>query len=142
MKRVLLDINVVLDILLNRLPWATDAGAIWNAHRQGTLDALLAGFTVPTIYYIVRKATDAATATQAVRDVLSTLLIVPVDRSTLLAALALTGPDFEDNLQTACAVQANADAIVTRDPRGFVGSPVPVLSPADVLSRLSGPPKP
>jgi hypothetical protein len=31
---------------------------------------------------------------------------------------------------------ADLDAIVTRDPKGFAGSPVPVLSPAELLAQL------
>jgi hypothetical protein len=48
----------------------------------------------------------------------------------------LPGNDFEDNVQIACAVIAGLDAIVTRDPKGFAGSPVLVLTPAELLARL------
>ncbi len=48
----------------------------------------------------------------------------------------MTGADFEDNLQIACAVEARLDAIVTRDTKGFAGSPVPALSPAELLARI------
>jgi hypothetical protein len=41
-------------------------------------------------------------------------------------------------VQIGCAVEAGLDAIVTRDPRGFAGSPIPALSAADLLSRLGG----
>jgi hypothetical protein len=34
-------------------------------------------------------------------------------------------------------VEAGLDAIVTRDPKGFVGSPIPVLSPDELLDRLA-----
>jgi hypothetical protein len=59
---------------------------------------------------------------------LSTLDIAPIDRATLLAAQALSGPDFEDDPQIARAVQTGVDAIVTRDPRGFAASPIPVFA--------------
>jgi hypothetical protein len=70
---------------------------------------------------------------------LSTLDIAPVDQATLLAAQAFAGLDFEDDLQIACAVQAGVDAIVTRDPRGFAASPIPVFTPVDLVVSLSGP---
>jgi predicted nucleic acid-binding protein len=142
MKHYLLDVNVVLDVLLNRPPWAADGARIWNAHRNGDIEAVLAAFTVPTIFFIVRRLTDLRTAHAAVQHCLATLSIAPVDESTLLAALAMTGADFEDNLQIACAVQAGADGIVTRDPRGFASSPVPVLAPADLVALLPPPPSP
>ena len=142
MKRVLLDTNVVLDLLLNRPPWAADAATIWDAHRTGTINAFVAAYTVPTIFYIVRRNSDLATAQKAVADILATLDVTPVDRSTLLAAGSLPGSDFEDNLQIPCAVQSGLDGIITRDPGGFSGSAVPVLSPAELVARLAGPATP
>jgi predicted nucleic acid-binding protein len=140
--KVLLDINVVLDLLLNRVPWATDAAAIWDAHRNGQLQAFLAAFSLPTIFYVVRRQANLAAAHAAVGACLTTLEIVPVDRAALETTQTLPGSDFEDNLQIACAIRAGADALVTRDPSGFSGSPVPPISPADLCSRLAGPSTP
>ena len=47
------------------------------------------------------------------------------------------GSDLEHNLQIACAIEAQLDAIVTRDPRGFALSPVVVLTPAEPLARIA-----
>src|SRR5260370_30060636 len=132
MKQYLLDISVILDLLLNRSPWAADAAFIWDAHRKGQIKALMAAFSLPTIFYIVRRHAGLAAAQAAVHACLGTLDIAPIDQTTLLGAQALSGTDFEDNLQIACAVQAGVDAVVTRDPRGFAGSPVLVLTPADL----------
>jgi hypothetical protein len=48
----------------------------------------------------------------------------------------LGGRDFEDGLQIACAATARLDAIVTRDPAGFLGSTVEVIEPTELLNRL------
>jgi predicted nucleic acid-binding protein len=139
---VLLDTSVVLDLLLNRDPWAADVATIWTAHRQNRVDAWIAAFALPTVFYIVRRQTDLATARTAVQHCLATLSTAPVDQATLLAAQAMTGPDFEDNLQIACAQQIQAGAIVTRDPRGFAHSPITVLTPADLVAQLPPQPSP
>ena len=140
MKKYLLDANVLLDFFLKRTPWAVDVACIWDAHRKGTIRAFIAAFSVPTIFYIVRRQVGMTTAQMVVQGCLATLEIAPVDHATLLAAQGLTGPDFEDNLQIACAIAIGVDAIVTRDPRGFVAAPLPVLAPADVVASLSVPP--
>jgi predicted nucleic acid-binding protein len=142
MKKYLLDTSVLLDLFLNRLPWAADMAVIWDAHRQGKIKALVAAFAVPTIFYIVRRQAGLTTAQTVVQDCLSTLDIAPVNRATFLAAQALSGPDFKDDLQIACGIQAGVDAIVTRDPRGFAASPIPVLTPSDLVAALSAPPTP
>src|SRR5258708_26019488 len=100
---------------------------MWDAHRQGQIKALVAAFAVPTIFYIVRRQAGLTTAQTVVQSCLSTLDVATVDHATLLAAQAFSGPDFEDDLQIACAIQAGVDGIVTRDPLGFAASPIPVF---------------
>jgi hypothetical protein len=50
---------------------------------------------------------------------------------------ARDGSDFEDNLHIACAMEARLDASVTRNPKDFDGSPIPVLTPAELLAILA-----
>jgi predicted nucleic acid-binding protein len=133
---VLLDLNVVLDTLLEREPWRAEADEIWNANRDGRVDAWMSAAALPTLFYVMRKQADLSLAHVAVSNCLRSLEIVPVNRATLEMATTFTGSDFEDNLHIACAVEARLDAIVTRDPKGFAGSPVLVLSPAELLARL------
>ena len=141
--RVLLDLNVLFDFLLIRAPWYAEALALWEANRAGTIEAHAATFSIPTIFYVMRKQTDLARAQKAVDDCLGSLTILAVDRRSLEYARAFAGPDFEDNLQIACAVEAGLDAIVTRDPRGFSNSRIPAFTPADLLARLgTSPPGP
>jgi predicted nucleic acid-binding protein len=139
MKQYLLDTSVVLDLLLNRPPWAADAAVIWDAHRNQHIRAWVAAFTVPTIYYIARKQAGIPAARAAVHACVTTLDVVPTDQAALLAAHALAGSDFEDDVQIACAVRAGVDAIVTRDPKGFAANPIPVVTPADLAAALSSP---
>jgi len=142
MKQYLLDTSVVLDLLLNRPPWAADTAVIWEAHRHNQIRAWISAFTIPTIHYIVRKQAGISAARTAVNACVTTLDIVPTDQASLLAAHALAGSDFEDDLQIPCAVQAGVDAIVTRDPKGFAVSPLSVLTPADLAASLQGPTAP
>jgi predicted nucleic acid-binding protein len=135
--KVLLDINTVLDVVLVRQPWFDDASRIWDANRDRRITAALAAFSVPTIFYVVRKQIDLAHAHDAVRVCLTSLEVVPVQRATLEAARALPGTDFEDNLQLACAIESQLDAVVTRDPGGFPGATIPILTPADLVARLA-----
>lgn len=135
--RVLLDLNVILDVLLNRAPWVTDSAATWDAHRAGEVVAHVAAFAVPTLFYVMRRQSDLSRAHEGVRICLESLEIAPVGRSTLQLARRQAGSDYEDNLQIACAVEAGLDAIVSRDLTGFAQSPIPVLTPADLPQQLA-----
>jgi predicted nucleic acid-binding protein len=134
---VLIDINVPLDIFLAREPWLSDARAVWAAHHRRAIVGHIAAHGFTNLFYIARRVVGVEKAREAVRHCLRTFEVIPVGRAELEHADSLAGNDIEDNLVIACAVIARLDAIVTRDPRGFADSPVPVLSPGELLARLS-----
>lgn len=132
----LIDINVVLDVLLERQPFFTDSEGIWLACDDGRLAGYIAATTPTTIFYIARKLKGEAKAREAVELSLRAFGIGAIDRQVLQSALALPGSDYEDNVQIACAQSLGVDAICTRDVSDFVGCTSPVLTPAELLSRL------
>lgn len=129
MTRVLLDLNIALELFLARQPWSTEAAAIWKANHKGRVVGYFASVSVPTLSYVIRKQRGLVLAQMAVADCLSSLTIIPVSLSTLRLAATGPGTDIEDNLQIASAVESGLDAIVTRDPKGFADSAVPVFFP-------------
>jgi predicted nucleic acid-binding protein len=135
--RILLDTNVVLDVLLQREPWRQDADALWQASDAGQAMAFLSATTLTDIYYFAQRREGVPHARRAVQLCLDAFAIVAVDRAALERAQQLSGYDFEDNLQMACAEAARLDAIVTRDAEGFAGSLVPVWTPAQCRARLT-----
>lgn len=135
--RVLLDTNVILDILLQRHPWLAQAQVIWAASATGAIELCISASTLTDIYYIARKHVGHTAALQAIRSCLDELTVLPVDLECAEDAYHLGSPDFEDSIQTASAARNGVSVIVTRDPAGFRGSPVEVLSPAQMVTRLS-----
>ena len=136
--RVLLDTNVVLDVLLKRDPWQAEASALWQAVDGGQLTAYLPASAVTDIFYVARKLTDIVRARQSVQVCLDAFTIATVDRAVLERAQVLSGSDYQDNVQIACAELNELDAIVTRDPDDYEGSPSAVWSPAQCLANLPG----
>ncbi|MGH2409672.1 MAG: PIN domain-containing protein [Chloroflexota bacterium] len=136
---VLVDTNVVLDLLLARYPWLTDAQPMWDAHDAGHLVVYLPASALTDVYYVCRKLVGADRARQAVEACLQAFSILAVNRVILSAALSLPGRDFEDNVQIACAQGASLSLIVTRDIDGFAHSPILAVAPSDVLGRLAHP---
>jgi predicted nucleic acid-binding protein len=135
--RVLLDTNVLLDSLLQRVPWNLEADEILRQAQPGVLDLAVTALSLANLFYVGRRVVGTAQARVDVRRVAQTFDILPVDRSTILQADAFMGSDFEDNIQIAAAASAGLDAIVTRDLSGFASSPIPVWSAAELLSRLA-----
>ena len=134
--RVLLDLNVLMNFLLKRQPWCIEADAIWNATNEGRLTSLVSAASLTTVFYLACKAGPAEFALNAVRLVVETLEVVPVDLDAVTLALTMSGKDFEDNVQIASAIRSDVAAIITRNPADFTDSPIPIMSPAEFLEMI------
>lgn len=138
--RVLLDVNVLLDVVLARQPWVVDAVPLLTAVETGRIEGHVAGHTIPTFHYIVAKERDRHVAANAVADLLRIVNVVPVGRADFHQALLLGLNDFEDAVQVAAGLQAGVDYLVTRNEKDFRGAPLDVRSPREVLALLPADP--
>ena len=136
MTRVLVDVNVLLDVLADREPFAADAQAVLARVEGGTLEGLVAAHTVTTLHYLLSKHLGKARSRKVLLDLLQLFRVVAVDEDRLRHALGLNWTDFEDAVQAACAEKAEAEYVVTRDKRGFAKSAVKPISPAELLALL------
>ncbi len=135
--RVLIDTNIVLDFLLQRSPFFQDAELLFQAIDAGQLIGYVTATTLTDIFYISRKHTRSVEqARQAVSETLIAMVICPIDRAVLESAFNSGLVDFEDAVQIFGAVAQGLDAILTRDNKGFLSSPVPVLSIQELLQQL------
>ena len=138
MKRVLVDINVVLDVLLDREPHVTASAAVWAAIESGAVQGMLAAHTVTTIHHLVAKELGPREAKRTVGALLRVFDVAAVDRATMREALDLSMGDFEDAVIAAAAQSAGCDAVITRDLKGFRSSPVRVFTPEAAAPILGG----
>jgi len=135
--RVLLDTNIMLDFLLVREPFVNDADALFAAIESQRIEGFVTATTLTDIFYIVRRETRSIDrAREAVSRSMALMQICPVNRRILEAAFASNLSDFEDAVQLACAIAQSLDAIVTRDPQGFAGASLPILSARELLAQL------
>ena len=134
MKRILLDVNVVLDVLLDRKPFAEPSSEVWAAIERGDAEGLLSAHAVTTLHYLNAKAVGVRMATDTTEALLSVFGVAPVDEAVLRAAISLEWKDFEDAVTVAGARRAKCDAVVTRNPRDFKGAPVRILTPAEAVA--------
>lgn len=141
MKRILLDVNVLLDVLLDRPPHADSASQVWAAVENGRATGLISAHDVTTIHYLIGRSKGKAFADRAVGDLLGVFGGAAVDAAVLDRAVSLGFRDFEDGVCAAAAEAAGCELLVTRDVAGFKKSPVPIALPAVVLAGL-GPPLP
>ncbi len=136
MKRILLDTNIVLDVLRDRKPYVDASAAVWAAVETGVAEGLLAAHAVTTIQYLIRKDMGNAKAGRTVSAILRVFRVAAVDGVVIQQALELPVADFEDAVTAAAAGLAGCEYIVSRDPRGLRGSPIPSLTPEALMPLL------
>lgn len=134
--KLLLDINVLLDVLLDRAPWSDAASRLLSAVESTRAEGYVAAHTLPTIYYVMAQSRDRSVATAAVSDLLRILDVAPLTKADYQEALALSISDIEDAIQAAAASKLGVDYLVTRNEKDFRGAAVPVADPATVLALL------
>ena len=134
--RLLLDINVLLDVVLERDPWARPAAALLAALETKQAHGFVAAHTLPTVYYVVAKSKDRETATTAMHDLLRLVDVVPVEKQDFYRALSLPVNDFEDAVQAAAAFRIDAEYLVTRNEPDFKGASISTAAPSTILALL------
>jgi predicted nucleic acid-binding protein len=136
MKRILLDTNILLDVVLERKPHAAAGEALWEMIEEHNAEGRLAAHAVTTFYYLLRKQRDNLLARHAVHSLLQVFKVAAVDGPVIHAALQMPGSDFEDCVTAAAAHRSGCAFIVTRDPRGFRGAPVEAVTPEAAIAIL------
>ena len=125
--RLLLDINILLDVAFQRPGEPATSQVIARCGREH--EAWLAWHSVATLAYLIERQHSAAQARDFVRSLLVWADVAVTQRSDAQQALDWPMPDYEDALQAAAAVACGAQIIVTRNVRDFIGSPVPAMTP-------------
>ena len=135
--RVLFDTNIILDVLLDRPPFAEHAAYLLSLVERGEMTGFVCATSIMTIHYLIAKVLDSKEAIRHIRSLLSLFDIAPVNRVVIENALAADFSDFEDAVIHEAALHAGAKYIVTRNPKDFRKSKLPVFEPRQLLSMLT-----
>lgn len=134
--KLFLDANVLLDGYYRRAGAATSDQVI--ALCDGvTHSGWIAWHTLSNVFYLVRgHAKSSSTALQFVTDLLAWVEVAETGKADAILAAGSGMNDFEDALQLAAAFACGADIIVTRNTADFKTSPLPVMTPEQLLAHL------
>jgi len=134
---LLIDTNVVLDVVLNREPWAAEAARLFDAVERGKARGFIAGHAITTVYYVVEKERGRQPAILAVSDLMELFTVVSVGEPEFHRALTMGLADFEDAVQVAAYLAVSATYLVTRNKKNFKGAPASAFAPGEVLALLT-----
>jgi predicted nucleic acid-binding protein len=136
MDYVLIDSDVILDFFFDREPFADYASEIFTLCENGTIK----GFTTPVItsnvYYLLSKIAKHDVVIEKLKQLLTIIDIIEIDKAVIIEALNSKFKDFEDALQNYAAENSNqVKIILTRNTKDYKKSKLAVFSPEIYLKN-------
>ena len=128
-KRIFVDTNILLDVLLEREGYYYDALKIWANAENGNVEVCIAAISLNNVHYVMRKLKSETTAMIAVKILLRIFKVIPVDADILGLAVDFHDKDFEDDIQLQCALKAKCSQLFTRNPNHYDHSAIAVVPP-------------
>ena len=136
--RILIDICIIVDTLQNRVPFNKNAQDIFLLAANRKIDAFITAKSVTDIYYLMHRVTHSDKDT---RDVLSRLFklfeLADTTGTDCKYALSSDVSDYEDAVMIETAVRTQVDSIVTRNTKDYSKSVVPVLTPDELIQKVT-----
>lgn len=134
MKKILCDINVILDIFLKRKPFYLSAARLFREVEDGKLKGYLCSLSFPTLFYLLTKELNRDIAIRTLKKIRIVFKVAAVDEKVIDMSLVSDFRDFEDAVQYYSALRQNVDCIITRNRADFIEDKIPVLTPEEFLA--------
>ncbi len=137
MQVLFIDTDVVIDFLLDREPFSTNAAFIFKLSEQKKIKLFVTPLTFSNVYYVLRKFGSHKKVLTKLRTLLLLTDIQSVNRKSIELALNLAFKDFEDAIQHYSAFQnEKIDLIITRNISDYRNSDFPVMSPETFIKTF------
>ena len=138
MDNILIDTDVILDFFFDRLPFSESATKIFSLCELKKIN----GFVTPVIcsnsYYLLRQTAQHNKVIEKLRQLITFMDILVMDKDVVLQALSSGFKDFEDALQNFAAIKSGKiDVIVTRNVKDYIKSTIGVMTPENYLKSIT-----
>ena len=134
--KVLIDTNVILAGLCKREGFFEDADKIFKLCEVKKIEGSISALSISNLVYIMRKELDAEKIKEVLQQLSLIFKITDLKADDLKKAADMNFKDYEDALQSVCAVRLKANYIITRNIKDFTYSKVMAIKPSELLERL------
>ena len=134
--KVLVDTDVLIDVALDRRPFAGPASQLLDHLEQHPGTGCVAWHSLSNLHYMVRPSVGKGDTKDMIDDLCKFLEVSATGTADVRYALSLPVADFEDAMQVSAATAWGADRVVTRNTKHYKKSPIPAVVPADALELL------
>ncbi len=134
MDKVLIDTDVLMDFFFDRKPFSKYSTEILHLCAEKQIQ----GYTTPVIichvYYLLRKTARHDKIVEKLKQLLTIIKVIPIDKDVVINALNSNFKDFEDALQNFSAIEnGKIKIILTRNTKDFKKSNLAIQTPETYL---------
>lgn len=133
---LLIDANIILDVLMNRIDFVEDSSIIWKLCETDQVKGYVSTLTYANMMYIMRKQMNPNQINEVFQKLNLIFEFADFSSSVLDKAVNMKWSDFEDAIQSATAEYVHADYIITRNIKDFSKSKIMALTPKELLVRI------
>lgn len=133
MEKLFVDTNIILDWLGKREPFFKYAKELFRKGEDGEVVILISTMSYISIEYILRKHIGKLHARQALAAIRTISKVCSSGEKEIDLSLISSLKDFEDAFQYYSALNNSADILITRNPKDFSNSQIPVMSAEEYL---------
>ena len=129
MKKVLIDLNIILDFL-NKRNFHQEAAQLLNRCVEGKLSGYICAHEVTTLsYFLFKEQKDKNKVAAIISSLLDIFHVIPIDETILKNSLLSPITDYEDAVIEVSAVAFDIDYILSRNISDFKLSRIPTYTP-------------
>ena len=133
MKKILIDLNIILDFL-NKRNFHVEAAQVINMCVEKKISGYICAHEVTTLsYFLLKDQKDKTKVINAITALLDIFNIIPIDETILRDSLISPISDYEDAVIEVSSMKTNIDYIISRNISDFKSSRIPTYTPEQFL---------
>lgn len=134
MDSILIDTDVILDFFFDREPFAEYSTELLNLCAEKQIKGYTTPVVISNVYYILRKTAKHNIIIEKIKQLLSIIDVVAINKTAVINSLNSKFKNFEDALQNFSAMEnEQIKIILTRNLKDFKTSNLAVLTPETYL---------
>jgi len=133
MKKILIDLNIILDFL-NKRNFHHEAATLIDMCVEKKLSGYICAHEITTLsYFLFKEHKDKAKVINTITTLLDIFNVISIDETILRQSLVSPISDYEDAVVEVSAMKHGVEYIISRNVSDFKLSRVPTLTPEQLF---------
>ena len=135
MAALFIDTDIILDLLLERVPFYTWSARLFTLADKGVIKAAISSLSFNNLDYMLSKQYGRPESRRILGQFKLLVSVLAVDDKIISLALSSSFADFEDAIQYYTALENNIPVLITRNLKDYKEAAIPVMTAETFLKK-------